>query len=268
MGLRFSKLDNSIATFKVINTSISDPDAQAFINITGISGTNATATTQLVLDLKAANIWIKMKALYPVVGGTATTHMYNLKNPLDTNAAFRLFFSGGWVHSSTGAKPNGTNGYANTFLTPSVSLSVNSTHISYYSRTNVNSSYHMGGQSSSPQTALVLNTGFNAQAYVNSNTTQLSVSGTTGNKFVIASRISNALSLTVQGVVSNFSGAPTGLYPYPIVLSAININGGTPTDYTTKEIIFASIGDGLTDAEAVSFHNAVQAFNTTLGRQV
>ena len=31
-----------------------------------------------------------MKAIYPFVGGTATTHKFNLKDPADINAAFRL----------------------------------------------------------------------------------------------------------------------------------------------------------------------------------
>jgi len=37
-----------------------DADAQAFITASGISGTNATAVNQLVIDLKAANIWNKI----------------------------------------------------------------------------------------------------------------------------------------------------------------------------------------------------------------
>jgi hypothetical protein len=45
-------------------------------------------------------------------------------------------FNGGWTHSATGALPNGTTGYANTFLVPSSTLSINSIHLSYYSRTN------------------------------------------------------------------------------------------------------------------------------------
>jgi hypothetical protein len=46
-----------------------DPDAQAFIDATGISGTTATAINQLVLGLKTDNIWTKTQALYPFVGG-------------------------------------------------------------------------------------------------------------------------------------------------------------------------------------------------------
>jgi hypothetical protein len=52
-----------------------------------------------------------------------------------------------------------------------------------------------------------------------------------------------------------------------IYISAAN-NNGTATNFSNRELAFASIGDGLTDAEALAFYNAVQTFNTTLGRQV
>jgi len=94
-----------------------DPDAQAFFTASGLTGaTNLNAVNQLVLDLKAASIWTKMKAIYPFVGGTAALHKWNLKDPRDLDAAYRLVFNGGWTHSSTGALPNGTNAYANTFF--------------------------------------------------------------------------------------------------------------------------------------------------------
>jgi hypothetical protein len=38
--------------------------------------------------------------------------------------------------------------------------------------------------------------------------------------------------------------------------------------YSSKQCAFASIGDGLTDAEALAFYNAVNAFQVTLGRNV
>ena len=38
--------------------------------------------------------------------------------------------------------------------------------------------------------------------------------------------------------------------------------------YSTKQCAFASIGDGLTDTEAANFYTAVNAFQTTLSRQV
>ena len=109
-----------------------DADAQAFFTATGITDTTQkSAVNQLVLDLKSYNIWTKMKAIYPMVGGTSTTHKYNLVNPVDSNAAYRLSFSTGWTHSSTGALPNGS-AYANPFLTPSAVLTANNTHLSVY----------------------------------------------------------------------------------------------------------------------------------------
>jgi hypothetical protein len=78
-----------------------------------------------------------MKALYPFVGGSDASHKYNLKDPRDLNAAYRLVFSGGWTHSANGALPNGTNAFADTFLNNNV-LAQNNNHISGYSRTNSN----------------------------------------------------------------------------------------------------------------------------------
>ena len=94
-----------------------DPNAQAFITAAGITDiTQQNAINTLVVNLKVANIWNKFKAIYPMIGGTSTTHKFNLINPADSDAAFRLLFSGGWTHSSMGIKGNGTNTIANTNL--------------------------------------------------------------------------------------------------------------------------------------------------------
>jgi hypothetical protein len=42
----------------------------------------------------------------------------------------------------------------------------------------------------------------------------------------------------------------------------------TTTVFSNREQAFASIGDGLTDTQASNFYTAVQAFQTTLSRQV
>ena len=127
-------------------TTVYDADAQAFITAAVITVlVQMTAINELTIGLKADSLWTSMKAIYPFVGGTATTHKWNLKDPRDLNAAFRLTFTGGWTHSSTGAQPNGVNGYADTFLIPLTSLTVSSGHLSIYSRTNsVGTYYDMG----------------------------------------------------------------------------------------------------------------------------
>jgi hypothetical protein len=57
----------------------------------------------------------------------------------------------------------------------------------------------------------------------------------------------------------------------PFTISALNQGQGTipsTSSYSSRESAFASIGYGLTDAEALAFYNAIQAYQTTLGRQV
>jgi hypothetical protein len=93
-----------------------DANAQAFITAANITdATQQTAINNLVVGLKADGLWTGMTAIYPFVGGTATTHKWNLKDPRDLDVAYRLSFNGGWTHNSNGITGNGTNAYAETF---------------------------------------------------------------------------------------------------------------------------------------------------------
>jgi hypothetical protein len=73
---------------------------------------------------------------------------------------------------------------------------------------------------------------------------------------------------------SNIFGTNTGTQPqtrFPnsnLYLAAFNYAGTSVGNYSSSRCIFASIGNSLTDAEALTFYNAVQAFQTTLNRQV
>ena len=247
-----------------------DPDAQAFITATGISGTNATATNQLVLDLKSANIWTKMKCIYPFVGNTPISHKYNLKDARDLDAAYRLTFFGGGTFSSNGYQPGGVNGYANTFLNPSTQLTATSTHLSYYSRTAtpVGSTVEIGVNNGG---ASYLHLRSAANFIAGSTAVIVPFTSTTNAQgFWVGSKRSNTdretyLNGTTQSTVTT---SDTAAYVNAnMYLGAAN-QLGTTANYSNKECAFASIGDGLTDAEVTAFRTAVQLFNTTLGRQV
>jgi len=220
-----------------------------------------------VLDLKGYSIWTKMKALYPFVGGTAAQHKWNLKDPRDLDAAFRLVFSGGWTHSTTGALPNGTNAYADTFLNASLHTSQNSVHLSYYSRTST-----AGGQTEmgcfGPGAALFLIYNFDAYKSLNSTSTQTGLSFTPTNGMLIGSRINSTTEKyyhkgTLSNTVSKNSATPLNS---KVFIAANNFNGAI--QFSSKQTAFASIGDGLTDTEAANLYTAVQAFQTTLGRSI
>jgi hypothetical protein len=251
-----------------------DADAQAFLTAAAITDPTITsAIDTLVVQLKADGIWTKMKALYPFVGGTATTHKWNLKNPLDTDAAFRLVFNGGWTHSANGALPNGSNGYANTHLIPNTNLSQNSTHISVYSRTDSISGVDIGVNAPN---ALYILSRFSGGFYHANNSSENNVgmvAPITSLGFFVNNRVlSNEMSIWQNGVEKTDSTSPsrnsTGLSNVKIFLGAYNYSGVSASVFSNRQQAFASIGDGLSDTEATNFYTAVQAMQTSLTRQV
>ena len=262
-----------LASNGIIATSrgVSDADAQAFITAATITdNTQKSAITQLVLDLKSANIWSKMKALYPFVGGTATTHKFNLKDPRDLDAAYRLVFNGGWTHSSTGAKPNGTTAYADTKLAPST-MGQNSIHASFYSRTNTTGAFYDVGCYNAGGGVLigvkfVSNTTSIVYTNTISNNQSVDTNPTTG--LYLASRTTSSTNYLYRNGTLIVAGTRASLPPINLNMYLAADNEGTPQAYSTREQAFASIGDGLTGSESTALYNAVNSFQVALSRNV
>jgi hypothetical protein len=247
-----------------------DTDVTAFLSVTGITDATITsALDTLATDLKGYGIWTKMKAIYPFVGGTATTHKFNLKDARDLDVAFRLAFNGGWTHSSNGALPNGTNGYANTFFVPSTNLSLGSNSFGLYSRTSDTSGTKQIGVWNAAFTSgliLSLSTG----QVVNGSTSSIlsyTASPTTG--LILATRTSTTLYKGFRNNVSLGSNSTlmTLLPNANFYLGARN-DFNNPVLYNSYQHAFAFLGDGLTDDDSANLYYSVQKFQTTLGRQV
>ena len=253
-----------------------DPDAQAFITAAAITNpTQQAAINTLVVDLKGYSIWTKFSAIYPFVGGTATTHKFNLKNPLDTNAAFRLVFTGGWTHSSNGILGNGINVSADTFLIPSTAQSINSKHFSAYSRTNSTNGTEFasltGGSSYPADSFMIYHNSIGANStYVQFNdgifndvTNVVNFNNQTG--FYVTTRTSSTQKKLYRNG-SNIASFTRTSTSQPN--ASVKIGNFAGSYYTLRQYAFMSIGDGLTDTEAANFYTAVQAFQTTLSRNV
>jgi hypothetical protein len=274
---------NTISSLKIGSTDISevrigsvlvwqntDADAAAFIAASGITdATQKNAINQLVLDLKAASIWTKMKAIYPFVGGTASTHKFNLKDPRDLDAAYRLLFNGGWSHSINGALPNGTNGFANTFLNAS-SLTSDSNHFSFYSRTSSTTAVtvEIGAQKSSTLNFAHMRVGVN---YLAGDLVITNFSTTTDARGLwIGSRTAiNARETYRNGTTENTNTTSNSTaLPNEIIFLSARSDDYSPVFYSDKECAFASIGDGLNSTEAANLYTSVQTFQTTLSRNV
>lgn len=250
-----------------------DPDAQAFITATSISGSDANAINELVLDLKGANIWTKFNALYPIIGTTATQQKFNLKNPADTNAAYRLTFAGGWTHSSNGALPNGTNAYADTSFITNL-LTANSNHLGLYVRTNqVANAVPIGSYTNTPTNKLFqlnISTGTGTYYYSGDTTTEVTTSIADSKGFFVGTRTAiNNRKIFRNGssIASQTTSVSTDYNNISNFIGARNFNG-TANSYTSQQIAFASIGSGLNDTESQLFYQIVEKYQVALGRNI
>lgn len=243
-----------------------DPDAQTFITAANITNpTQQSAVNQLVLDFKSIGVWTKEKALYPVLGGSASSHAVNLKQP----GTFNLSFATGWTHSNNGILPNGAT-YADTFLNSNTSLNLNNTHVSFYSKTNVDGGCDLGLFNSTTNSAIQIFPKTSGSRYIRvfssftiSSTTETTTAYYINNRIVSTQMVGYRNGINVQTVVLNSISNIND----KITISARNIISGFD-NYSTRQSAFVSIGDGLTDTEALNKTVAVQKYQRALGRAV
>ena len=258
-----------------------DADAQAFFDrVTAAGGslttTEQTATNQLVLDMKSAGIWSSMKAIYPMVGASAAACAQNLKS-----SSFTGSFTSGWTFASTGVTPNGTSAYMNTGLNIGTVLTQTNSHASFYSRSASDTSLYptvIGAYGNTSYTEAVdlyirrPTPGDKGGGQLGSfSTSVINFTETDARKFAILSRTSaTSLKYYTTGILrdTNTTSDTTGFGSVTAYIGAGNYVTGTAQNFSVLQCAFASLGDGLTDTQASNFYTAVQAFQTTLSRQV
>lgn len=248
------------------------PRVAAFLTATGITdATIISALNTMDNDLISAGLLPsgtgagKIKALYPFVGGSASTHKYNFVDPRDLDAAYRLSFNGGWTHSATGALPNGTNTFANTFINNSV---INNTdlHLSFYSRTN-NQTVGYDFAVDNSNLNLICRYASSINGYTSyDGFDNFTVTDSIG-LYALSFNVDNLKGYKNNTNVINKTKTPISFSSANMYLCADN-RGGSPTEFSTKECAFASFGLALSDIQ----HSALNAINTTfqtaLGRNV
>jgi hypothetical protein len=243
-----------------------DPDAQAFITAASITDpTQQAAINQLVLDLKGYSIWTKFKAIYPIVGGTAASHAVNLKTP----GTFNLSFTTGWTHSANGMQPNGTSAYADTNLSLSFHMTASNAAFGIYSRTNDTTGLKVVGAYNGANVSRCWINLTNGNIQI-ADTGQISYTANPSTGFFMSRRDATNFNQSYRNgsslgsVTNNFSVFNLNFY-----LGATN-DGGTPDYYSTHQLAFAFLGGNaaLTNTDASNLYTAVQAYQTTLSRQV
>lgn len=244
-----------------------DADAQLFITVASITdATQKNAINTLVTDFKTASIWTKMKAIYPFVGGTASSHKFNLKDPLDLDVAYRLQFVNGWTHSATGALPSGTDAYAKTFLIPvSAFASSNSVGVSNYQIDPNNGSgegcYSSGARFLYGATTSFIDVRINTDATA---PTSISYSSNGKGLFTVVKNGTANVQNYRNGVFIASTAKVTATVDKELYIGARNANG-TADGFNAVEKRFESYHDGLNSTDITNLYTAVQAFQVALG---
>ena len=241
-----------------------DADSVAFFNRViaaggTLSATEQTAVNTLVVTMKADGTWTPMKAIYPMVGASAAACAQNLRS-----SSFTGSFSSGWTFASTGVTGNGTsaeflsNFALNNFATK------DSVAFGLYTRTNLfgigvgmtaknnvefYSYYNVGGLQISylfdPNNDAVARASYLG---LNSHSRTSSSQKYMQSKTTITSFTSNVDATTLDGSIVKFAKTASG--------------------FDSNEYALFYISDGLNNTELLSLNTAIQAFQTTLSRQV
>ena len=238
------------------------PEATAFLTATGITDpTISSAINQLVYDLKGYSIWSNMIAIYPFVGGTSSTTSYNLIN----TATFQISWNTGFSFSSTGVTNNGTNS-TNTGINISTDLSQNDSSVSLYvgSNTAGEDKIDMGFVSSANGIQIATRNVANQYGGKMYDSTNDNYANTDSRGFYQFSR-DNSSTYYAQRNTTRNTTTRTSLTPPS---GTLRLGGLAAAAFSTKEYRFASAGTSLTTTEMDDYYTAVQAFQTTLSRNV
>ena len=233
-----------------------------------LSSTEINAVNTLTIQMKLDGLWTKMVAVYPMVGSSAASCSQNL-----VSSSFTGTYSTGWTFANTGIKNSGAS-FFNTMFNTLSNMTQNNAHLSVYVRNNTSTgnSYDMGnGEASYITRATYLITRYSTNAAFigfSDSSYGTTVASTDSRGFWIGATNGS----TTQTLYRNGASIKTGTHTTTIMannnLFLGAFNNGSAVNFTDKEYSFCTIGSGLSGVDASNFYNSVQAFQTTLTRQV
>lgn len=250
-----------------------DSDAADFFSRASISDTTQkNAVNQLVLDMKSAGVWTKIRAIYPFVGGSSSSHSHNLKS-----SSYQITWNGTITHNANGVTSNGGVGsYGDTGLNLNT-MTVNSLSVGAYSRTqgqddgwdvsaeHDNTNFDRGVRKRDSTDLATFADGNYAQT--------ITVAETDGRGFFVVSRTaSNSLKGYKNG--SEVGSRTDAQFSYGSVNFTLFANKyiienvSDPQYWNGDNLAFVFIGDGLTGGEVTSLNTAVEACQDSLSRGV
>jgi hypothetical protein len=196
-----------------------------------------------------------------MVGASADACKQNL-----VSSSFTGSFSGGWTYASTGVTPNGTSAFIDTGLNLNIMNSINDISYGYYCRTNTTSvgSFGWGVGGGINNEFWIRYTGpINKYGYLfDTGNDGGPVSDCRG--WNLMSRIASTTKyIQINSTIDTYTSASSGT-----LISRNFIFARGSQGYENRENSLGFIGDGITFSQMSNFYTAVQAFQTTLSRNV
>lgn len=268
-----------------------EPEVEIYLNAIGIVNNSTTYFGSTAYEILGSAIWTnldnctkaiktaigltwgtnnlstKFKFIFPRIGGTASSHAYNLVTGTADGT-----FSGGWTHDGSGALPNGTNAYMTTgFNYNSANFAQNSQSFGFFSKTNTDGLYSDFGAFPSSFAGVNMyarrdgncNTrlavaGINSTTSISSSEGFISMSRTGSSNYKHYRNGSSIGTITIASDVM----AVTGI----VITEAANNNLGSIIQYSPRKRTWFYGGVGFTDAETLDIYNAIYNFEIALNR--
>lgn len=268
-----------------------EPETKVFLNAISVPNDGTVYFPSTAYEITGANIWInldecvkaiktaigltlgtnnlstKFKFIFPRIGGTSTSHRYNLVNGLADGT-----YAGGWVHDGSGALPNGTNGDMSTgFNYNATNFAQNNQSFGFFSKTNTDGLYSDFG--AFPPTFA----GVNMYTRLGGNcNTRLAVAGTNSTTSISSSEGFISMSRTGSSNYKHYrNGSSIGTITIAsdvlpvtgiVITEAANNNNGSIIQYSPRKRTWFYGGVGFTDAETLDIYNALYNFEIALNR--
>jgi hypothetical protein len=263
-------------------------DATAYLIAARI--TDAAISTDVrwfVQSLKDAGLWSKIKALWPILGGTAASHAVNLKQP----ARFMLSYSGtaylahtgngmASTHSHNGnaQQADGTDVFADTGFNLAVDMAVTNGYAMHYYTNNIatanspSDSVDMGVYGS-PSEALLLsasNASNGNNPVVRAGGVLLRGTSTASTGLYTAQQSPAGLVQLVRNGVVESSAVGTATTPLndTVYLMAMDVSQSTGYGYgfSARPCQTAAITENLSASDMQAFNSLTQQLQTKRGR--
>ena len=246
-----------------------DTDAQAFFTATGITDTTIKdAVDALVVGLKADSLWAKLEAIYPLVGGTSSTHAVNLKSP----GTFDISWTGTITHNANGVTGGGSSDHhGDTGYNEATHGATDDIHISLYSRTNsFGNMFGMGcANATGHGTYMQEQDGsFNFRTKCqNTSNTDTAAANSLG--YFSVNRTASAGYRKRQNGTNTDVTADSNQDAVSVVFYVLARNAnGTAGGRSTRNYAWFALGQGLTETEDGNLRTRVETFQDALSRGV